>query len=371
MFEASEGRRKPAFAVCSIILVVRLSALVGAFVLAGVVSGSNSDAGVAKSSVPPAFQPVSFTAVSEQDFWLLGTMPCPQGRCSAILRTEDGGRSFVRVHAPVLPTSGTTPELRFANRLDGFAFVRWRGLFYATHDGGTSWKRLALGRILAFATGAGNSYVVTTRRFERSPVSADAWRATPLPFPSDGSPLELEAHGASLWLLGTRRSNGRTVGELARSRDAGRTFAALTSPCVAGLGGELAPVSASVVWAVCPTGMLAGALRSTNGGIGFVRLRTPALANSAQIVPASESTAVLDRGGVGRLLRTTDGGNTWRAPKTPGQVLDVLWAGFTDSRVGAALVQTRYDVSTKTQATALWRTADGGATWSTVRVRST
>src|SRR5207244_6642637 len=127
--------------------------------------------------------------------------------------------------------------------------------------------------------------------------------------------------------------------ELARSQDAARTFVTGAGPCFPGLGGELAPTSTQVVWAVCPGGMLAGASRSTNGGISFARLRTPPLVNSAQLAPASESTAVLARGVGARLLRTIDGGNTWNSPKTPERATDIMWVGFTDARVGAALAQ--------------------------------
>jgi photosystem II stability/assembly factor-like uncharacterized protein len=330
--------------------------------------GSGSGGAVPASSVPAGFEPVSFTAVSERDYWLLGTVPCQRGRCTAIVRTFDGGRSFAAVHAPALPASAKTPELRFADRLDGFAFVRWSGLFYATHDGGTTWKRLRLGRILGFATGAGNVFVVTSRRLEQSRVSANAWQARPLPFASDGSPLDLEAHREGLWLLGTRRDTSSFRDELARSNDAGRTFVTAAGPCVPGLGGGLAPTSLIVLWAVCPTGMSAGAWRSVDGGVSFARLRTPPLVNSSQIAPASATTAVLDRGVGARLLRTTDGGRTWKTPKTPGRATNVIFVGFTDARVGAALVQTGYNDSAKTEVTALWRTTDGGATWSNVRV---
>jgi photosystem II stability/assembly factor-like uncharacterized protein len=316
------------------------------------------------TSVPTGFEPLSFTAVSRSDFWLLGTVPCRVGRCAAIVRTTDGGRTFAAVGAPALPTSVNTPELRFADRRDGFAFVPWRGLFYATHDGGATWRRLGLGRVVGFGTGAGRVFVVTTRRLLTSPVSADAWSGRALPFPSDGSALNLAAHGPTVWLLGTRPSRGpMSRDELARSSDAGRTFATMAGPCVPGLGGALAPTSARVVWAVCPTGMSAAAWRSVDGGVAFARLPTPPLVNSAQIAPASATTAVLVRGFESRLLRTTDGGETWRAPRTPGHATGVLWAGFTDARVGSALVQTHG------QETALWRTTDGGATWSAVPVR--
>ena len=340
----------------------------GLALLAALSFGGSSGAAVARSK-PAGFEPLSFTAVSERDFWLLGTTPCGQRRCSAIVRTTDGGRTFAATSAPALPTSGYTPELRFADRKDGFLFTRWRGPFFVTHDGGASWKRLALGRILGFATGAGNAYVVTSDRLLRSRVSVDAWHGDPLPFPSDGSALDLEAHQANLWLLGTRRSTNPNIDQLAHSRDAGQTFRTTRGPCVPGLGGQLAPTSASVVWAICPTGMLAGAWRSTNGGLSFAHLRTRELVNSAEIAPASATTAVLARGGNAGLLRTTDAGKTWRAPKTPGHAKSILFVGFTDARVGAALVETGYDASTKTQLSALWRTTDGGAMWSAVRIK--
>jgi photosystem II stability/assembly factor-like uncharacterized protein len=333
---------------------------IAVFFVLGLLSSASTAAPT--RSVAAGFQPLSFTAVSERDFWLLGTVPCQGRRCTAIIRTTNGGRTFAAVNAPALPTSGNTPELRFADHLDGFAFVRWRGIFYATHDGGATWRRLRLGRVLGFATGAGQVFVATSRRLEYSPVSANAWQSRPLPFPSDGSALDLEAHGANLWLLGTRRGN-TSHDELARSSDSGRRFVVAAGPCTAGLGGELAPTFGDAVWTVCPTGMLAGAWRSTNGGISFTRLRTPQLVNSAQIAPASAATAVLARGGNTRLLRTTDAGRTWSAPKMPGRFAYVLFVGFTDTRVGAALVQTTGTTS------ALWRTTDGGATWARVRLR--
>jgi photosystem II stability/assembly factor-like uncharacterized protein len=305
--------------------------------------------------------PVSFTAIGEHDYWLLVKGPC----CFSILRTTDGGRSFVRLPAPALPSEGVVPTLRFADRRDGFAFVPGvGGVLYVTHDGARTWHRLALGTVLAFATGGGNAYAATARcslqrctryRFERSPVTADAWTARAPPFVPDGTIVDLAAHGSHVWLLGSRARDDL----LARSRDGGRSFATGPGPCVAGLGGELSPTSARVVWAVCPTGMLAGAWRSTDGGLTFRRVRTPPLANSAVLAPASRDTAVLARGS--HLLRTTDGGAVWRAANTPARVVSVAWMGFTDARVGAALVRTKPDVQV------LWRTADGGAHWSAVR----
>jgi hypothetical protein len=318
-------------------------------------------------------QPVSFTAVSETDYWVLARVRCRDGRCFEILRTANGGRTFAAVGAPALPTEGTTATLRFADLHDGFAYVPWQSATYATHDGGATWRRLRLGAIVAFASGGGYAYAVTARctrkgcvdfRFRRSPVTADAWTASPLPFTTDGSPFGLAAHGRSLWLLGTRAGDRRAYRDvLARSSDGGRTFVTGPAPCSAGLGGDLEPVSTRVVWAVCPTGMMAAAYRSTDGGVRFRPLKTPPLVNSSMLAPASATAAVLARNGArSPLLRTIDGGRTWTRPAMPSTPLDAAWVGFTDARIGTALVQT----GPRTQA--LWRTSDGGARWTPVRL---
>jgi hypothetical protein len=114
--------------------------------------------------------------------------------------------------------------------------------------------------------------------------------------------------------------------------------------------------------------MLAGAWRSTDGGVTFKLVNTPPLVNSAALAPASGTTAVLARNGArSRLLRTTDGGVHWTAARVPGLATFVPWIGFTDADVGAALVQTGYEGSAKIELQSLWRTTDRGASWSRVR----
>jgi photosystem II stability/assembly factor-like uncharacterized protein len=336
--------------------------------------------------VPAGFNPTSFTAVSAGDYWVLGTVPCRAGRCSSILRTTDGGGRFAAIPAPPLAaaeTAGMTATLRFADRRNGFAFTSGRGgvgsVLYASHDGGSTWHRLALGNVLAFATGAGNAYLVTARcfadgcrryRFRRSPVAIDAWTASTPPFALAGSFADLAAHGPNVWLLGTPPSgpNGSGSDKLARSSDGGRTFVTGPGPCVPGRGGELAPSSPDVVWAECPGGNLGAAWRSTDGGVRFTRVPSPPLVNSAALAPASSDTAVVAPNGAGsRLLRTTDAGATWTRPSTPRAGFFWPWIGFTDALHGAALVQTRYDRAAKLEVQQLWRTTDGGATWFNVR----
>jgi photosystem II stability/assembly factor-like uncharacterized protein len=321
--------------------------------------------------LPVRFVAVSLSVIDDRDFALLGTAPCSVGRCYVIERTADGGRSFTRVAAPRgLPTEGTNPALTFADANDGFVRVPFGwGEFWSTHDGGATWRRLRFPSVVAFTTARGETYAVIARcttqtcsgyRFARGPVSASRWRESPLPFVPDGSVIDLAARGRNVWLLGTPRQTRYQHDVLARSIDGGRTFVTGDGPCVPGLGGDLEPSSAQVVWAVCAT----GAARSTDGGATFNPLRPPPLANAARLAPASDQTAVLAANGAARpLYRTADGGATWQPLRLPGH--DDVWHDvvFADARTGEALVQVG------AHSVAAWRTTDGGTTWSRIHQR--
>lgn len=328
--------------------------------------------------VPAGFAPASFTAVSDTRYWVLGTSPCASGRCPALVRTTDGGSSFAAIPAPPLTAAAGQPVLRFADPLDGYAFVA-NGpstAFYTTHDGGATWHAQSLGDVLGFATGAGRAAVVTAQcggsgctgyALRRSAVAGDSWSSDPLPFTPDGPGLDLEAHGSDLWLMATPASaNGPNSGVLGRSTDAGTMFTVGRSPCEPGLGGRLSPTSSTNLWAVCPTGTEARAARSVDGGATFAELATPVMSNGAELGAASADVAVLSpNNATGSLLRTTDGGTTWTAVTgLPAGVTSWNWIGFTDAQVGAALVETGSSPSPAT--VALWRTSDGGAHWTPV-----
>jgi photosystem II stability/assembly factor-like uncharacterized protein len=330
------------------------------------------------SAVPAGFDPDSLAALDAGHVWLIGTVPCRADPCPAVLRSSDGGRSFVRMHAPPLPVHQgfLYGQIRFADVNNGFASA-WQGGLYATHDGGRSWHKVSRRSVLAFATGGGVAYAVTGRcvyngpcrdyRFERSSVSRDAWKSSALPFARAELNFDLVALGRSVWLFGGSslgRYQMRSV--LARSTNRGVTFVTGTAPCDAELAADLEPVSSRVVWAFCPTGLMGRAFRSTNRGVVFTPLGVPhCCANSTSLGAVSEAVAVVSGNAAGtHLLRTTDGGGTWRPARTPADVVDWGPFEFVGRSTGFSLVSVG-----RVGRTELLRTTDAGASWHRVPIR--
>ena len=328
--------------------------------------------------VPAGFEPVSFTAVSEDEYWLLGTAPCSNPVCTSIVRTTDGGRQFVGLPAPTSPvtTGGTTrsptaiTSLRFADTQDGYAFGPGSGApLWDTHDGGEQWTETTLRGVLAFGIGDGDAFAVTGTcasgpctgvQLRRTPVVSDDWTALPLPVSSITEVRTMTVHGASLWMSVTRGGVQTSHETLVVSSDAGGHFSVMQSPCPADLGGTLEAASPTVVWATCPSGMLAGAYRTTDGGATWTPLHAPEMPNSARIAPADDTTAVITYGST--MLRTTDGGASFSTVYGPGSVHGTwTFVGFTDASTGAAIL--RITGGNGSPGHQLWRSTDGGAAW--------
>jgi photosystem II stability/assembly factor-like uncharacterized protein len=344
-----------------------------ALALAGVlVSVTAASARDTTRGVPGKFRPGSVAAVGTRDLWVLGEYPCGTSTwCNALVRSTDAGKQFTQVAFPPFPSQGTSPSVVFANTRDGFAYVQDGTPLFVTRDGGSSWRRTGpAGNVSAFAVGGGDAYVVTSRRiYERTPVAKDAWRALRLPPFKRGFVVSLAVHGSRVWLLGTpERQRKDDSDEIALSRNRGANLAARPGPCYAELGGRLTAAGAGVVWAVCPTGMMAGLWLSKDGGRSFPSLHSardrgalgePGLTNGAEIVATSAKDAVLYPGAQGPLYRTTDEGRRWARVRQTARFGDVFSLDFSTRRVGVLVAPTLHHPSRPE----LWRTTDGGATW--------
>jgi hypothetical protein len=221
--------------------------------------------------IPTGFQATSFTAVSLDAWWMLGTARCltGSGTCGAILRTTDGGSVFAGIPSPPVSASDVS-QLRFATALDGYAFgpELWQ-----TADGGATWANVPIpgqvteleaadGEAYALVTGAGSANS-TSNELLTAPVGSRQWRQVPTPTPL-GYGAQFALSGPNLYVLG---GNGDMV--LLYSTDQGAQFSQRVDPCTAGLGGSVTAAAdgTSTLWAACPTGMMAEAMLSTNGGV--------------------------------------------------------------------------------------------------------
>jgi len=311
--------------------------------------------------------------------WMLGTYPCSTGTCSVVMRSSDGGKSFVR--------TGTLPaadyRIEFANPEDGYAFGSGGGpnaesRLYWTGDGGKTWRFALAGfrysppQVVVITDG--RAYVLVSTncsakglcksvQLASSPVTSDTWttRRVPLTVSESERQFGWTAFGTNLWLLLTSVSNAR----LLVSHDGGRTFSKLTPGGYLGaLGCNLTATSFSTLWGFCATGNGGYAIRSTNGGRSFVSVRTPGgMSNNILIYPTSDSEAIFYPD-FGDLWLTRDGGKRFssllRIPHSSEYNCEVALASATTWLV-LGIPEPRDEPNL------MWRSTNGGHSWQSVK----
>ena len=304
--------------------------------------------------VPPGFGAESFTAIGPGTWWLLGSAPCADPPCTSIVRTDDGGHSFVGTPAP---RTTQVSQLRFANAADGFAYD---SQLWVTHDAGATWHQIRLGgTVTELATGGGFAYALVryghkgAGRLERAPLGSDTWTM----LTGAGSAY------AGLWVHGSDVLVGSDAGGTVRgSHNSGVGFTPQTSPSK-GLPCEFEEPATGVVWAHCATGTESATWRSTDSGANFQPVHGPQQPNSALFAAATSTTAVL---GADKLFRTTDGGGHYATVSSIGAVTAWQYLGFTDATHGVAI---GYAGSSPTPGNErLYYSSDAGATYHLVSI---
>jgi len=329
--------------------------------------------------MPADFQPASFTAVSLEEWWMLGTARCltGSGTCDAIVRTTDGGSKFAGIPSPPVNASHVT-QLRFANALDGYAFDPE---LWVTTNGGGSWAKVTTpGPVAELEAAQGEVYALTcpagfasctSMDLLRSPVGLREWQHVTTPVRL-GYGAQFAVSGPNLYLL----SGNDPPLVLLYSADRASTFHKRVDPCTPTLGGRVmaAADGSPTLWAACPTGTMAGVTLSTNGGRTW-QVATPSgeFPNSVGLAVASSSVALAWPGEEtskvppATLDRTRDGGKTYSAALSVSRTSTVLWAGFSDATRAYALIARDGSATTSTR---LYESNDAGTTWHRVPIGS-
>jgi hypothetical protein len=339
---------------------------------AGDTSPARAVSGPAGGPVPRGFQPVSMTFVSASDGWVLGTAPCAQQPCTSVVRTTDGGQSWIGIPAPRYPLAETglqrgLRDIRFADTLDGFAFG---SQLWATHDGGATWRHVPLpGSIGDLETSDGVVYAAVMTGANavtvyESPSSGGRWTPVPgLPanVPGDGWLGMITLHGPAAWII---------LGGRLYASPTGRNWAREPVSCGSGYGMvSVAAYSTQQLTLLCVGNPAMGSagkvlLASSDGGARFTRTGVPPLGgdNFDQLAqPTAGHIFIATFSGATWLDVSGNGGRTWS------QALRLLdgglgWSdfGFTTPSQGAAIE------GNPAEGSRMFMTWDAGLAWHTL-----
>ena len=341
-------------------------------VLAGTDAASaDTVPGPAGGPVPRGFQPASMTFVSASEGWVLGTAPCAHKPCTSVLRTTDGGRSWVGIPAPGFPLApaswlGGLHHLRFADPLDGFAFG---SQLWVTHNGGAGWRRVPMpGKIADLEASAGVVYAAVTDRHGRvtvfrSRARGGVWLPVPgLPAHVRGSATlgTITLHGTAGWVI---------LGNRLYATQSGSAWVREPARCAFGMASVGAFDTRRVTLLCVGEPATGNALKvlyaSGDGGAHFRRAGAPPVSGDGFDLlaqPAPQHIFLATTSAASWLYVSGNGGRTW------GQSLFISdggagWSdfGFTASSQGAAIDGNLLSGSH------MYMTRDAGRTWHAIR----
>jgi hypothetical protein len=319
------------------------------------------------------------TFVSNREAYVLGESACRRTRCTSVVHTLDGGRSWQEAAAPgaPLPTDpeflwptppDTVRDIRFATSQDGYAFGR---ALWTTHDGARSWRRMtSLGSVLALETDGRTVYAVaancaagrcTGGRLLSSPVAVDAFRPVAGLVSDDGAGAVSTGTGTTVVMIG-----GKTY--LRRGTSG---WIHVAEPCPPFDGSVVAPASGTTLTAFCGEGAAGSVFftvrQSTDLGRHWVTVTGPPLqlpnglvsltAGSASVLAGASASQDL-RGAI-RISR--NGGRTWADAGLPRTAAGWRYVG---ARAGTALV-----ALPEPPAAVLWTSDTAGRTWAPHPIR--
>ena len=357
----------------------------------------------APAPVPPDFRPSSVTFVGTGTGWVIGQAStpghCATQYCTSVARTDDAGRTWAGVPAPLTgaPDGATgVNRIRFLNTRDGWAFGPE---LWVTHTGGKTWTPVDThglrvtdletvgSRVFALwasCTGGGHAYAAQCTSFTlySAPAAGGGWApvgaaTTGLTDGTAGQAAALALTGSLGYLLapGGALYAGPVDGSAPWQR-----VSSLVSSCTPGspradgepTGALLGAVNARELFAGCLSDSSGGnpavstqhklVYSSPNGGLSWLPMATAPAAGVVFSLAASPSGSVLlaTDHGIDLLPR---GGTGWRTAtlKEAAPAGGFGYVGMTTDDQGIALPA---DPSVGT----VWFTFDGGQDWQPSRL---
>jgi len=360
---------------------------------------SASAASAASAPVLANFRPTSVTFIGTGTGWVIGQAStpghCATQYCTSMARTDNAGRTWTGVPAPVTgaPDGATgVSQIRFLNLTDGWAFGPE---LWVTHTGGQTWTQVdthglrvtdleTVGSrafaLFASCTGSGLTFAAgcTSFTLDSSPASGQDW--TPVGAATTGltdSTAEGAAsEAASLVLTGSRgyllAPDGALYAGPVDGSAAWPRVGALVSSCTVGpaqLDGQpwqalLGAVNAKELFVACTSASGSGSatqnklvFSSPDGGISWLPMaRAPAAGVGYSLAASPSGTVVL---GTDRGIDLLPAGDiAWQmATLTGGGPAGGF--GFVGMTTGVQGVALPADPSAGT----VWFTFDGGQSW--------
>lgn len=350
-------------------------------------------------AVPSGFVPESVSFVSPSTGFALGVEPCRKGTCTTVVRTLDGGSSWVSL--PVTPGTYVVPggltvpadgsaeisEVRFADAADGWLFGP---ALFATHDGGRTWRRLEPGgAVVALETSGGYVDAVVSPcsigsvcdgrlRLEQAGVRGGAF-TTVVSGPlgrTNAAFAAISLHApVGFVALGSALGSGTT--RLYRTGNLGnpRSWTSFADPCPSSRGLSLTSLvapDATTLYSLCTGKTAAGSSAKLvvviRNGVSAAPGSAPLGGSGGALGATSSGTLVVaSASGASFLYRSTDGGRSWNtamAFSDGGEGFDDL--AFVNVKVGVVIHFVRRTPTS--QAGQLLMTRDAGANWESVAI---
>ena len=173
--------------------------------------------------VPGNFRPTSVTFVGTRTGWVIGQAltpgHCATQFCTSVARTDDAGKTWTGVPAPMAGAANGASglsQIRFLDLTDGWAYGPQ---LFATHTGGRTWAQVDTGglrvtaletvgdrvfAVWASCTGDGPAYAVNCTRFTLYSALASGGTWAPVGASTTGLTNGAASEAAQLVLTGSR-----------------------------------------------------------------------------------------------------------------------------------------------------------------------